>query len=516
MTRQTLLSTFLFAAVLSPVALYGDSCLPPRSAELAVLQLRVESFHGENVIEAFDPNVLSYDAVFPESANVGVLWVRAKDPKASIYVQHDGEVVPLVWHSVAKLDVPLGSSELIIDVVLRGPTTATERYVVQIIRGEIFACTEQGIREAIAHGGGPHFFDCDGPTTVLTAAEIVIDNDVMLDGRGDMIVDAGGGGGAGGAGGAGLMAAEVAPKANGLHRVFSIPEGVTAELAGFTVTGGSTPGDGGGILNAGMLTVTTSTVTGNSADRGGGIHNLETGNLTVANSAVAENTAERFGGGIRTIGAAEMIDSVVTNNTAMMGGGGIAVYRTGTMTIRGCTVIDNVAAWSGGIGNLGDLTVVNTTVSGNTALSEDGGGIENFDDATATLLNTTVSLNTAGADGGGILNEGALTLTDSMVSGNSTVVNGGGIHNNGGALTLTNTMVESNSAGSDGGGIYNFEGALTLIGTVVAGNTAVASGGGIESYSGSAELVGSTVSGNTATYGIGGGIENTDQASLSR
>ena len=58
----------------------------------------------------------------------------------------------------------------------------------------VFACTEQGIRDAIDEGGGPHYFDCVGPTTVPTEAEIVINNDVILDGEGDLIVDAGGGG----------------------------------------------------------------------------------------------------------------------------------------------------------------------------------------------------------------------------------------------------------------------------------------------------------------------------------
>ncbi|MBW2214789.1 MAG: hypothetical protein JRF48_10240, partial [Deltaproteobacteria bacterium] len=43
-------------------------------------------------------------------------------------------------------------------------------------------CTEAGIRAAIAEGGGPFTFECDGPTTVVTEAEIAIDNDVILDG----------------------------------------------------------------------------------------------------------------------------------------------------------------------------------------------------------------------------------------------------------------------------------------------------------------------------------------------
>jgi hypothetical protein len=31
------------------------------------------------------------------------------------------------------------------------------------------ACTEQGIRDAIAVGAGPYTFDCDGPQRVVTA-----------------------------------------------------------------------------------------------------------------------------------------------------------------------------------------------------------------------------------------------------------------------------------------------------------------------------------------------------------
>jgi len=30
----------------------------------------------------------------------------------------------------------------------------------------VFPCTEQGIRDAIALGGGPHTFDCNGPSVV--------------------------------------------------------------------------------------------------------------------------------------------------------------------------------------------------------------------------------------------------------------------------------------------------------------------------------------------------------------
>jgi hypothetical protein len=465
MKRSVFLSTFLFAAVLSPITLQPYTCgPPPAEARLAVLELRVGSFAGENTIEGFNPNVFSYEARFPESESVGVLWVKTNHPSTSVDVEYDGLPVQLVGQSVAELDVPLGSSELTIHVARPGVVPDAKTYFVHIQRVPVFACTEQGIREAIAYGGGPNYFDCDGPTVVPTVDEIVINKDVILDGEGDMIVDAGGdGGGTGGAGGAGLMAGEVAPQANGPHRVFYVPEGVTAELIGFTVAGGSTPDEGGGILNGGALRLTSSEVTGNRADIGGGVRNRETGTLIVTGSTVSQNTALRFAGGIHNRGQMEVVDSVISMNEAGQG--------------------------SAGISNWPEVAIM-------------------------TLTRTTVSGNVSALTGGGIGNSGLATLDQAIVSGNETGEQGGGIYNRG-TLTASDSTIESNSSGSDGGGLYNFEGALTLIGTTVAGNTAVNSGGGIESYSGSTDLVGSTVSGNTATFGIGGGIENTDQASLS-
>jgi hypothetical protein len=137
MKRSVLLSTFLFAAVLSPIFLYGYTGAPRPDARLAVLELRAGDFHGENLIEGFDPNVFSYGAVFPESESVGVLWVRAKHPSSAIEVEYDGMPVQLVGQSVAKLDVPFGSSELIIDVATRGPPPDSETYRVQIHRGDL-------------------------------------------------------------------------------------------------------------------------------------------------------------------------------------------------------------------------------------------------------------------------------------------------------------------------------------------------------------------------------------------
>ncbi len=134
MRRSVFLSTFLFVAVLSPITLNSFTCAPPADARLTVLELRVGDFHGENVIENFSPNVFSYFVRFPEEESVGVLWVRAKHPSASVDVLYNGVPVQLIGQSVAKLDIPLGSSELTIDVETRRPPVVSQTYVVRIER----------------------------------------------------------------------------------------------------------------------------------------------------------------------------------------------------------------------------------------------------------------------------------------------------------------------------------------------------------------------------------------------
>ncbi len=185
-----------------------------------------------------------------------------------------------------------------------------------------------------------------------------------------------------------------------------------------------------------------------------------------------------------------------------------AIYRV-TVTISGLTFKDSKTS-TGFVNNNGTLTLSNSIVSGNTATG--GGGINN--EGTLTLSNSTVSDNTATKyAGGGIFNNGTLTLSNSTVSDNTaTKYAGGGIFNNG-TLTLSNSTVSDNTAFSTGGGIYNNGGMLTLNNSTVSDNTATEyAGGGIAilEYTSDGQhpplvmLLYCTVYGNTAN--VGGGI----------
>src|SRR5262249_7488794 len=123
-----------------------------------------------------------------------------------------------------------------------------------------------------------------------------------------------------------------------------------------------------------------------------------------------------------------------------------------------------------------------------------------------------------GFGGGGIYNSSTLTLTDSLVTGNSANIanafegTGGGGITNVGTMTLINSTVRRNGVNgtidvfmgsvSVGGGVGN-KGTMTLINSTVSGNNAggtnlAQAGGGINN-TGSMTLIDSTVSGNSAT-----------------
>src|SRR5262249_15464629 len=79
-----------------------------------------------------------------------------------------------------------------------------------------------------------------------------------------------------------------------------------------------------------------------------------------------------------------------------------------------------------------------------------GGGLTNAL-GTVTLLNSTVSGNTSSSGGGGLFNASTLRLLNSTLSGNTTASLGGGVRNSGGGLVaLKNTIVAHNTASTGG------------------------------------------------------------------
>lgn len=208
-------------------------------------------------------------------------------------------------------------------------------------------------------------------------------------------------------------------------------------------------------------------------------------------------------------------------NATLDGNGSRTVLHitNGTTTVNGLKITNGVAdvESSPGAGN-------GCCVGGGIALTGDT--------AAATLVNSVVTGNSAGVFGGGIdVDEGTLDLVNSTVSGNTAVSGSGGIDLDFGTVTLSGSTVSGNSAtDGSGGGIWSFGGTLTLTNSTVSGNSAnrpgtpVGSGGGIRNQSAldsSGNVVAQatlTLSGTTTITGnhaeLGGGIRNTPSSTV--
>ena len=186
------------------------------------------------------------------------------------------------------------------------------------------------------------------------------------------------------------------------------------------------------------------------------------------------------------------------------------------MVLTDSDVSYNSAAEGAGVANSfgGQLTILRSTISGNTA-DTIGGGLRN-DDSTAEISDSTISGNSA-PDGGGIVNfsaGGQLTVTRSTISGNmatggfSTFNSGGGILNRNGTVSVDSSTFNVNTA-HYGGGLYN-EAPLAVT-TIVSNSTFSANGadlggGGIYNYAGHLVIEFSTVTLNNSNDFAGSGV----------
>jgi hypothetical protein len=285
----------------------------------------------------------------------------------------------------------------------------------------------------------------------------------------------------------GISAATVTITAASLgDRVFHILPGAQLTLGNVTITGGaSTDGhSGGGIFNAGKLSLNHCVVNSNSTTtaagsifaggnggNGAGIYN--TGTLTLYDCTVADNFTGAGGYGNSATNISD------TPEPGGKGGDGGGVFNSGKLILNDSTLSGNITGAGGGGGG-GFFYMFNPywvyiAESGNGGSAGDGAGIYNTGDLT---LNTCTVSGNANGDGGGnggngvIYNIRLLTMKSSTVTQNSGGEGGiglgtfgdfgqgrggdGGVVNttNGSLATLQNSLVAANIPGNGGGIVF--------------------------------------------------------------
>jgi hypothetical protein len=350
--------------------------------------------------------------------------------------------------------------------------------------GTAASCTEQALVAAVATGGIVTF-DCGAaPVTITVTAEVPVSEDTTIDG-GKLVTLSGG---------KSTRILHIKSAWNVATPLLTVQnltftDGFTTDVPNTTSTsegGGAIFEDGGsltvigctftnnqcassgqdvsgGAINGrgvGTLIVEGSVFTGNSGSNGGAIGTQDE-NVTVSNSTIVGNSATGTGGnpgnggdggGLSYDGA--MIPLTLCGDTFRQNHGnasGGAVFRVAyndePVNIDRCTFDGNsVDATTGNAGGLyleyATITMTGTTISNNAA--HFGGGIWIGHDSIAKITNDTIANNTAEM-GGGVWFAGGITgtLLNVTVSGNP----GNGMAGGDTGVTLQNTLVAGNTHG---------------------------------------------------------------------
>ncbi|MGB7970313.1 MAG: chitobiase/beta-hexosaminidase C-terminal domain-containing protein [Methanobacterium sp.] len=167
------------------------------------------------------------------------------------------------------------------------------------------------------------------------------------------------------------------------------------------------------------------------------------------------------------------------------------------VTICNVTFINESSDNGGAIINQGYLTVNNSIFTNNTA-SSNGGSIYNDNRGYLTLINDNFTSNNAADFGGAIYNDGILNINDCNLTNNVGAM-GGAIYNYG-TLNTFNSNLDYNSA-CDGGAIVN-EGNLVESYCNFTDNNAMCAGGATIIFNDcNQEVMNCNFTGNSATFG---------------
>ncbi len=226
----------------------------------------------------------------------------------------------------------------------------------------------------------------------------------------------------------------------------------TSSISDVTITGGrETTGIGGGGIVAGSInnltTVTDCVVSGNSATGagtfgGGGIMS-QGGSLTLTRTTLSGNSTSTSGGGL-SFTAGDPLNRRPSNGALIVSGS----------TFSGNTA-NSVAAGGGGAdlfnfnGSTATYNITSTSFSGNNATVGRGGAII-VETGPLTLSTSSLSGNSAAAFGGAVYSSGSATITFSRLVGNTvpTPANGLTLFNAAGLFTANDNWWGRNTGAS--------------------------------------------------------------------
>ena len=237
----------------------------------------------------------------------------------------------------------------------------------------------------------------------------------------------------------------------------------TVTISGGTISGCTAlspdKGNGGGLYVEGStLTIERGTISGCTArNNGGGLYatNSSTNSSTVTISGgTISGCSAREGGGLYADNSAIEISGGVISGCKEIGAGGGLYADHSTVTINNNGTISGCTAIGDGGGLYADNSTIN--ISGGTISGCDGrwgGGLYAEKKSTITITGGTISRCEVGAGGGLFVDSSTIRISGGIISGciTSDTGKGGGLYANNSTIKITGGRIENNKAAHGGG-----------------------------------------------------------------
>ena len=309
-------------------------------------------------------------------------------------------------------------------------------------------------------------------------------------------------------------------------RILQVLTGTQVSMSGFEIKRGKAAAGGGGIHNAGVLTLTQMRLFTNTAAYGGALYNATTGQIILDQSQVVTNSATNIGGGVLANGPMTLTQSRLSGNVA--GTNGAALYIDASLSVADSVFQNNRATVDGGAiyipsGPAASVAyaIANSQFRSNRAQASNGyGGAIYAAGGTLTVTGSLFDGNYAGFLGGALslgFAPSNVLLDGNDFSSNDATKFGGAIYAAGDGLTrMIGGSLLTNDAGSgEGGGVYKGgTGMLSISGTLMAANNANKNGGALAAIGGEVYITNASLQLNTTSSGSGGAISTSTGSAL--
>ena len=306
-------------------------------------------------------------------------------------------------------------------------------------------------------------------------------------------------------------------------RAVTADSGTTFNMDGGEIRncgGGRGSGNGGGVrVYEATFVMSDGTISGCSADTGGGLCAEKSSTVTISGGTIsgckALSSDKGNGGGLYVEDSTLTIErGTISGCTARNNGGGLyatnSSTNSSTVNISGGTISGCSASKGGGLyANNSAINISDGTISECTATMNNGGGLY-ADNSTITITDGTISKCTAPAyKGGGLYaNNSAITITGGTISGCDGLL-GGGLYaeassTHSSTVTISDVTISGCTAGA-GGGLFVVGSTIRISGGIISGciTSDTGNGGGLYAKDSTIKITGGRIENNKAAHGGG-------------